>query len=158
VGRAISRRGLHSHIWKEGMKGPLYACLSVVTADLRLCNHCDCTLLLRTRLHYPPTQTSYNHTYSRPHHDCLHHTILCTRYTERAPKLRRATPRRTHSRPNIITPPPFRLSRATLWSSRRISNLHPAPAPLHPTYEVANSCDNLGHSDSRKCSRHHKSK
>jgi hypothetical protein len=46
--------------------------LSVVASDLRLCNHHHQPLLLHTRLHHPPTQTRYNHTCSRPHHDNLH--------------------------------------------------------------------------------------
>ena len=80
--RAISlpRRGLYS-----GRKecSPLYASLSVVAADLRFCNHHHyCTLAY----YQPPTPLSYDHTYSRPHHEYLHHVSPFTRYTERASK------------------------------------------------------------------------
>jgi hypothetical protein len=69
----------------EGMKCSTLRLPHVVAADLRLCNHHH-PLLLQTRLHHPPTPTSYNDTYLRPHHDNLHHISLCTRHPERAPE------------------------------------------------------------------------
>jgi hypothetical protein len=135
----------------EGMKCSTLRLPHVVAADLRLCNHHQ-PLLLQTRLHHPPTPTGYNDTYLRPHHDNLHHTSLCTRHPERAPKCDARHPDAPTSRSTTSLPI------ATLWSSRHISNLHPAPAPLHLTYEVAKFCDKLGLSDYRKCSRHHKSR
>jgi hypothetical protein len=81
------------------------------------------------------------------------HTTYRTRIKER-----RATSRRTHFSPNNTTPQPFQSPRANLWSYRRTSNLYLALTPLHFSSEVPELCDNLGHSSSRKCSRHHKSK
>jgi hypothetical protein len=124
----------------------------------QICASATITTTAHSATHHPSTPTSHDHTYSRPHHEYLHHLSPFTRYTERASKSDARRHDAPTSRPTTsLRSPSIRLA-PTSGLTGASQNLYLAPAPLHFSSEVPEPCDNLGHSYSRKCSRPHKSR